>query len=234
MLEVNNLDSCYGDLQVLHSISIQVMHGELVVVFGPNGHGKSTFLKTICGLHKAASGSVIFDGMDITNLSSLRIVAMGIIYIADDRHLFPKMTVLENLELGAYNAHARPKKAENLEYVFELFPQLKARIRNLAETLSGGEARMLAIGRGLMSNARLLAIDEPSLGLAPNLKQGVFETIHDIQESGITVLMVEQDISGAAEYANRIYLVEDGRVVFAGDREECLADPHVREVFLGI
>ncbi len=234
MLEVSKINSFYGEFQVLYDISLQAGDGELVVVFGPNGHGKSTLLKTICGLHPATSGSIKFDGKDITNLGSLKLVEMGLIYIAEDRHLFPQMTVLENLKLGAYNIQARSKEAENIDYVLELFPKLKERINQLAETLSGGEARMLAVGRGLMSNAKLLAIDEPSLGLAPNLREEVFKKISDINKTGITVLMVEQDVTEASEYTDKIYLVEDGRIVFEGNREEVMSNKHVKEVFLGI
>ena len=234
MLEVSKLNSFYGEFQSLYDISLQVGDGELVVVFGPNGHGKSTLLKTICGLHPATSGSIKFDGKDITNLGSLKLVEMGLIYIAEDRHLFPQMTVLENLKLGAYNIQARSKEAENIDYVLELFPKLKERINQLAETLSGGEARMLAVGRGLMSNAKLLAVDEPSLGLAPNLREEVFKKISDINKTGITVLMVEQDVTEASEYTDKIYLVEDGRIVFEGNREEVMSNKHVKEVFLGI
>ena len=234
MLEVSKLNSFYGEFQSLYDISLQVGDGELVVVFGPNGHGKSTLLKTICGLHPATSGSIKFDGKDITNLGSLKLVEMGLIYIAEDRHLFPQMTVLENLKLGAYNTQARSKEAENIDYVLELFPKLKERINQLAETLSGGEARMLAVGRGLMSNAKLLAVDEPSLGLAPNLREEVFKKISDINKTGITVLMVEQDVTEASEYTDKIYLVEDGRMVFEGNREEVMSNKHVKAVFLGI
>ena len=234
MLSVNKVNSFYGEFRVLYDVSLQVNDGELIVVFGPNGHGKSTLLKTICGLHSPASGSISFDGKEITGLSTLKLVEMGIVYIAEDRHLFPQMTVLENLKLGAYNTNARAKEAESLDYVLELFPKLKERIKKQAQTLSGGEARMLAIGRGLMSNAKFLAIDEPSLGLAPNLRAEVFKKISDINKGGITVLMVEQDITEAAEYADRIYLVEDGRIVFEGTEEEVSKNEHVREVFLGI
>jgi len=222
MLEVNELSTYYGEFQALHDVSLKVGDGEFVVTFGPNGHGKSTLLRTICGLLPSTSGS------------AKKLVGMGIVYIAEDRHLFPQMSVLNNLRLGAYNAKARPKEAENLERVFELFPKLKKFANRYAETLSGGEARMLAIGRGLMSNARFLAIDEPSLGLAPNLRAEVFERIKEINGSGITVLMVEQDITEASEYTHRIYLMEDGRIVFQGNKEEVMSNKHVREVFLGI
>ena len=234
MLSVNEINSFYGEFRVLYDVSLQVNDGELIVVFGPNGHGKSTLLKTICGLHPPASGSIKFDGNETTGLPALKLVEMGIVYIAEDRHLFPQMTVLENLKLGAYNTNARSKEAESLDYVLELFPRLKERMKKQAQTLSGGEARMLAIGRGLMSNAKFLAIDEPSLGLAPNLRAEVFKKISDINKGGITVLMVEQDVTEASEYADRIYLVEDGRIVFEGTEEEVFKNEHVREVFLGI
>ena len=234
MLSVDKINSFYGEFRVLYDVSLQVNDGELIVVFGPNGHGKSTLLKTICGLHHPVSGSISFDGKEITGLPTLKLVEMGVVYIAEDRHLFPQMTVLENLKLGAYNTNARSKEAESLDYVLKLFPRLKERMDKQAQTLSGGEARMLAIGRGLMSNAKFLAIDEPSLGLAPNLRAEVFKKISDINKGGITVLMVEQDITEASEYANRIYLVEDGRIVFEGTEEEVSKNEHVREVFLGI
>jgi len=234
MLEVSELNSFYGEFQALHNISLEVKDKELVVVFGPNGHGKSTLLKTICGLHPVASGSIKMAGKDITNLPAIKLVEMGLIYIAEDRHLFPQMSVLDNLKLGAYSKNARAKEAENLDYVLELFPRLKERINKTAETLSGGEARMLAVGRGLMSNAKVLAVDEPSLGLAPNLREEVFKKISDINKAGITVLMVEQDITEASEYTDRIYLVEDGRILFEGNREQVMSNKHVREVFLGI
>jgi branched-chain amino acid transport system ATP-binding protein len=218
----------------LHEVSIKVNDGELVVVFGPNGHGKSTLLKTICGLLTPTSGSIKFSGKQINGLPTEEIVEMGLVYIAEERHLFPQMTVLENLQLGAYNRNARPKENENLDYVFQLFPRLKEWRKRPASTLSGGEARMLAIGRGLMSNARFLVVDEPSFGLAPNLRIDVFNKIKEIKESGISVLLVEQSVAEASKLADRIYLMEDGRIVFEGGKEEALSNEHVKEVFLGI
>jgi branched-chain amino acid transport system ATP-binding protein len=174
------------------------------------------------------------DGEEISTLPAKKLVEMGIANIAEDRHLFPQMSVLNNLRLGAYNARARLRETENLERFFQLFPKLKRFASRNAETLSGGEARMLAIGRGLMSDARILAIDEPTFGLAPNLKLEVFERIEGINRSGITVLMVEQDVTEASKLADRIYLMENGRIVFEGGKEEVLSDKHVKEVFLGI
>ena len=234
MLEVNQLNTFYGEFQALHDVSLKVNDGEFVVVFGPNGHGKSTLLKTICGLLTPASGSIKFDGEELSTLPTKKLVEMGIVYIAEDRHLFPQLSVLNNLRLGAYSAKAWPREAENLEHVFQLFPKLKEFANRRAETLSGGEARMLAIGRGLMSDAKFLAIDEPSFGLAPNLRLEVFERIKEINRSGVTVLMVEQDVIEASEYADRIYLMEDGRIVFQGNREEVMSNEYVKEVFLGL
>ena len=234
MLEVEKLNTYYGEFHAVRDVSVKVNEGELVVIFGPNGHGKSTLLKTICGLLKPASGYVKFDGVSITGLPTEKIVEMGMVYIAEDRHLFPEMTVLKNLQLGAYNPHARLKEAENLEYVFKLFPKLKTRSNQNASTLSGGEARMLAIGRGLMSQAKFLAIDEPSLGLAPIIRHDVFRTIKEINDGGISILLVEQSVARIAEMADRTYLLEDGRIVFEGNKDDALKDEHVKEVFLGV
>ncbi len=234
MLEVDRLNTYYGEFQALKEVSLNVKEGELVVVFGPNGHGKSTLLKTICGLLTPASGYIKFDGEQINGMPTEKIVGMGMVYIAEDRQLFPDMTVLENLKLGAYSPHARPKEEENLEHVFKLFPRLKAWRNRNASTLSGGEARMLAIGRGLMSEAKFLAIDEPSLGLAPIVRHDVFRTIKEISETGISILLVEQNVARIAEIADRTYLMEDGRIVFEGGKDDALKDKHVKEVFLGI
>ncbi len=233
MLEVDRVNTCYGEFHVLKDVSVRVKEGELVVIFGPNGHGKSTLLKTICGLLRPVSGRITFDGQPISGLPTEKIVEMGLVYIAEDRHLFPGMTVLQNLKLGAYTTHARPKEAENLEYVFQLFPKLKDRLNKNASTLSGGEARMLAIGRGLMSQAKFLAIDEPSLGLSPIVRRNVFRTIKEINAGGISILLVEQSVARIAEMADRTYLMEDGRIVFEGGKDDALKDEHVREVFLG-
>ena len=234
MLEVVEVDTFYGEFQVLRRVSMTVQKGELVVLLGPNGHGKSTLLKTICGLLPPAAGAIKFDGCAIERLPAKKIVEMGLTYIAEDRHLFPYMSVLKNLKLGAFNKNARAKEAENLAWVLKLFPRLKERIRQFASTLSGGEARMLALARGLMSNARFMAIDEPSLGLAPNLRVDVFNIIKEINTRGITVLLVEQSVPEVAEIADRFYLMEEGVIAFEGDRETILNNTEIKEAFLGM
>lgn len=234
MLEVVEVDTFYGEFQVLRRVSVTVQKGELVVLLGPNGHGKSTLLKTICGLLPPAAGTIKFDGCAIERLPAKKIVEMGLTYIAEDRHLFPYMSVLKNLKLGAFNKNARVKEAENLAWVLKLFPRLKERIRQFASTLSGGEARMLALARGLMSNARFMAIDEPSLGLAPNLRVDVFNIIKEINTRGITVLLVEQSVPEVAEIADRFYLMEEGTIAFEGDRETILNNTEIKEAFLGM
>lgn len=234
MLEVADVDTFYGEFQVLRQVSVTVQKGELVVLLGPNGHGKSTLLKTICGLLPPAAGTIKFDGVAVERLPAKKIVQMGLTYIAEDRHLFPYMSVLKNLKLGAFNKNAHAKEVENLAWVLELFPRLKERIRQFASTLSGGEARMLALARGLMSNARFMAIDEPSLGLAPNLRVDVFNIIKEINARGITVLLVEQSVPEVSEIADRFYLMEEGAIAFEGDREAILNNPEIKEAFLGM
>ena len=234
MLEVDKVDAYYGEIQVLREVSLKVNDGELVVLFGPNGHGKSNLLKTICGLHACSSGHIKFDGIEINKLPSQKIVEMGLVYVAEDRRLFPEMTVMENLKMGAYNINARGEEGKNLDYVFQLFPRLAERKNQLASTLSGGEARMLAIGRGVMSSAKFLALDEPTFGLAPNTSTEVFRIVTEINKDGVSIVLVEQSVVHASELADRIYLLEDGRIVFEGGKEEALNNEHVKAVFLGI
>jgi branched-chain amino acid transport system ATP-binding protein len=234
MLEVKEIDVFYGEFQVLRKVSMEVGEGELRILLGPNGHGKSTLLKTISGLLKPASGSIRFGDQPISHLPCEKIVERGLIYIAEDRELFPEMTVMENLKMGAYSRYARKSESENMEYVFELFPKLKWMSKRFASTLSGGEARMLAIARGLMSNARFLAVDEPSLGLAPILRVEVFNKIKEIHAKGMSILLVEQNIPQLAEIAKKIYLMEEGSIVFSGDKEEAMDNQDFREAFLGM
>jgi branched-chain amino acid transport system ATP-binding protein len=227
MLEAHHIDSFYGDMQVLRQVSLKVNDGEIVALFGPNGHGKSTLLKTISGLHPPTSGSVTYKGQEISNLPTHKIVEMGLAYIPEERHLFRDMTVLENLKLGAYNVRDREKFKENLEFVYEIFPRLAERKNQLCSTLSGGESRMVAIARGLMSGASLLLVDEPSIGLAPGLKKAVFEAIQEInREANITILIVEQEIEHPLEMSDRIYLLKKGQILF----ERAASEVDVKEI----
>lgn len=234
MLKVDHIDFFYGEVKILSDVSIHVEEGEFITVFGPNGHGKSTLMKVICGLLKPYSGFVQYDGLIISRLPTQTIVDLGLVYIPEDRNLFPEMTVAENLKLGAYAKHARPKLKDNLDFVFQIFPKLKDLQMRAASGLSGGEARMLAIGRGLMSNPKFLVIDEPSLGLAPNLRVDVFRAIEEIRQRGASILLVEQSTSIASQYAHRIYAIEDGKIMFEGSKEDALSNEEIRKIFLGI
>ena len=213
-LDIQAIDSFYGELQVLRKASLKLHESEVVALFGPNGHGKSTLLKAIAGLHPPVAGSIKYMGEDIAAMPSEKIVERGIAYIPEARNLFTDMSVLENLRLGAYNRKARANVAENLDYVFALFPRLKEREHQIAATLSGGESRMLAVGRGLMSGASLLLIDEPSIGLSPIMKKAVFGAIEKIKnETNMTVLIVEQEVDYSLKLADRVYLFKKGQVV---------------------
>ncbi len=234
MIKVSNLNAYYDQFHVLKDVCIEVKAGEVVVILGPNGHGKSTLLKSICGLVDKTAGEISLNGTQIINDSAEKLVKLGITYIAETRELFPYMSVLENLKLGAYNKHARSSEAKNLEMVFDLFPRLASRKKQLAYSMSGGEAKMLAIARGLMSNAKFLAIDEPSLGLQPNLRNEVFKTLKTINDQGITILLVEQNIPQIAQLANNIYVLEEGHITFEGSAKEALGDDHLKEIFLGM
>lgn len=234
MLSVSNLNAYYGQFHVLKKVSMNVNQGEVVVMLGPNGHGKSTLLKSICGLAEKVDGSITYHGDDITGMRAEKLVNRGVAYIAETRELFPLMSVKENLKLGAYSRNARKREKRNMEKVFDLFPRLAERKEQLASTMSGGEARMLAIARGLMSNADFLCIDEPSLGLQPNLRLEVFNIIKEINKQGKSILLVEQNIPQVTELADRIYLLEEGRITFEGDREEAIENEHLKEIFLGM
>ena len=216
MLEVANLNVFYDEFHVLHDVSMHVAEEEAVALIGANGHGKSTLMKAICGLIPIRSGDVTFQGKRLNGLSVSEIVKQGLVYVAEDRRLFPDMTVRENLDLGAYLPYARKRKSENLNLVFELYPQLKERQGQVARTLSGGEAQMLALARGLMSAAKFMAIDEPSFGLAPNLVQNMLRTIARINKEGITVLLVEENIAQLETFIDRVYFLEEGKTSYEG------------------
>ncbi len=234
MLEVQQLQVFYGDVQALWDVSFAVQPGEIVTLVGSNGAGKTTTLKTISGLLRPAAGRVRLEGHDIAALAPHDIVARGIAQIPEGRRLWPHMTVLENLELGAYTAEARRRKDETLEWTFTLFPRLRERRGQLAGTLSGGEQQMVAIARGLMSRPRLLMLDEPSLGLAPMLVEEVFRILRDINGQGVTVLLVEQNLRQALEVAHRAYVLEAGRVTLSGPSRDVLANAHIRAAYLGL
>jgi branched-chain amino acid transport system ATP-binding protein len=234
MLNVNNLNAYYGESHVLKDVSIAVNQGEVVVILGPNGHGKSTLLKSICGLVEKKQGQITYQGNEITGLVTEKLVDLGVIYISENRELFPYMTVLENLKLGAYTKNARAYEKKNLERVFALFPRLVERKKQLSSTMSGGEARMLAVARGLMSNPDFLCIDEPSLGLQPSLRHEIFSIIKQINEQGKTVLLVEQNIPQIAELADRVYVMEEGQITFSGSKDEALGNEALKEIFLGM
>jgi len=234
MLKVEDLNAFYGQAHVLRDVSISVAPGQVVVILGPNGHGKSTLLKSICGLVEKTKGRILYNDQNIHGMATEKIVNRGLIYIAENRELFPYLTVLDNLKLGAYSKNARDYEKQNLQQVFKLFPRLVERRKQLAHTMSGGEARMLAVARGLMSNADFLCIDEPSLGLQPSLRHEIFATIKRINEQGKTILLVEQNIPQITTLAHRVYVMEEGRMTFEGSTEEALGKEDLKEIFLGM
>ncbi len=234
MLEIDRIDVYYGDLQALWDISLTVQAGEIAALVGSNGAGKSTLLKTICGLLRPGRGSIRFQGSQLEKTPAHRIVELGICMVHEGRRLFPEMTVLENLEMGAFNAQARKKKDETIAWVYEVFPRLKDRKTQTAGTLSGGEQQMLAIGRALMSEPKLLLIDEVSLGLAPLLVQHIYGVVKEINRARqITIFLVEQNVRLALEIANNGYLIETGRIVGHDQAHLLLCTDHVKEAYLG-
>ena len=234
MLEVAGIDAFYGNAQALWDVSFRVAKGEIVTIIGANGAGKSTALKTISGLLKPRKGQIMFEGADVTGLAPNDLVGRGIILIPEARQLWPAMTVLENLEMGAYARSARPARARTLESVFAMFPLLKQRARQKAGTLSGGEQQMCAIGRGLMARPRLLLLDEPALGLAPLLVREVFASLKSIREQGVTIVLVEQNVRHALALADRAFVLETGRVTLSGQASDLAHDPRIRDGYLGL
>jgi len=234
LLEVKGINSFYGESQALWDVTFHVEKGMLVTLLGANGAGKTTTLKTICGLLKPESGEIIFSGEPIHPLPVHEIADRGITLIPEGRQLFPQMNVEENLLAGSYLKRAKEKRKENLEHVYSLFPVLKDRRKQVAETLSGGEQQMLAIGRALMQDPRLIMFDEPSLGLAPILVQSVFSIIKNLHERGATILLVEQNVNQAIKVADYCYVIENGRIVMEGTGADLEKDEKVREAYLGM
>jgi branched-chain amino acid transport system ATP-binding protein len=234
MLEVKKINVFRGKLQTLWDVSIELKKGEVVAMVGSNGAGKTTLLSTIAGLFKPSSGTIVFQGKQINGLGPNRIVGLGASYVPEDRKLFPHMKVRENLSLGAYSSRARARRKETLELVYHLFPVLKERENQLVVTLSGGEQRMVAVGRGLMSNPDLLILDEPSQGLSPKVTMEIFEAAEKLRSRGISILIAEQNIYSALKFADRGYVMETGKVTLEGKSSELLENSYVKEAFLGL
>ena len=233
MLKIENLCVKYDTIRVVHNVSLDIDDGEIVAMIGANGAGKSTILKTISGLLKAESGKITMDGEDITRVDSHVIVQRGIIQVPEGRQIFTKMTIEENLKLGAFLKKDKEKVENNFERALTLFPILKERLRQTAGTLSGGEQQMLAIGRALMGDPRLLLLDEPSMGLSPLMTQNVFDVLRQLKKDGITMLLVEQNAYDALEISDRTYILETGVVKITGWSKELIEDPGIKKAYLG-
>jgi branched-chain amino acid transport system ATP-binding protein len=233
VLEIQDLEAAYGDVRALSGVTLTVRPGEMVALLGPNGAGKSTLLKVIAGLLAPRAGSVRWEGQDLRPVGAHLIVERGVALVPEGRRLFGSMTVAENLELGAFAPRARSQRQSSLERVFALFPVLRERRRAVVQTLSGGQQQMVAVGRALMASPRLLMLDEPSLGIAPRLVASIFEALVEINRSGVTVFLVEQNVQVALTLAHRAYLLESGRIVGQGAGAELLQDAHVRRAYLG-
>jgi branched-chain amino acid transport system ATP-binding protein len=234
MLEVEQVSAGYGMVQVLWNVSFKINEKEIVSIIGPNGAGKTTLVKTIAGLIQTRNGSIRFKGENIEKLPPYEIVKKGITLIPEGREIFPRMTVDENLMLGAYTIKDKSKVKDTKEKVYQIFPVLKKKEKALAQTLSGGEQQMLVICRSLMSNPALLILDEPSLGLAPIIVEKVLDTLEKINEDGVTILLVEQNIRDSLNIAHRAYVLEEGKIIIEGKGRELLSNDHIKEVYLGI
>ena len=233
LLSVENLRAGYGAVEVLRGVDIRISHGELIALLGSNGAGKTTLNAVMSGLLAPRSGRVIFDGEDLTGVHYRRIVQAGLIQVPEGRKVFPNLTVLENLELGAFT-RARQRLSENIDRVFETFPRLRERMAQLAGTMSGGEQQMLAIGRGLMAEPKLLILDEPSLGLSPLLAEELFTLIAKLRTDGLAILLVEQNVGQSLDIADRAYVMENGTIRFSGTATELLASDTLRQAYLGV
>jgi branched-chain amino acid transport system ATP-binding protein len=233
ILKVSNIDTFYGSLQVLWDISLEIKTGEIVSIIGANGSGKSSLLNTISGMIHPAKGMVLFENKDITALDPFRIVALGISQVPEGRRIFPDMTVYENLKIGSYNHKARSKREQNLKTVYEHFPILKRRKNQLARTLSGGEQQMVAIGSALMSDPKLMLLDEMSLGLAPIVVNELYKNLKEIRSRGITIVFVEQNVRRTLSEAERAYILETGRIVLSGNAEDLREEEKVKKAYFG-
>ena len=233
MLEIKDLYVSYGMMEVLHGVSVNVEDDELVSIIGPNGAGKTTLIKTVMGLVKPTSGSIIYNGQDITHLPAHKRAALGIGYVPEGRRVFGKLSVEDNLKMGAYELKDKAEIKKNMDMVYEIFPRLGERAKQLASTMSGGEQQMLAIGRALMLDPKMLLIDEVSMGLMPIMVNTCFDVIKKLNDSGITVLVVEQNANKALKIADRGYVLETGKIVTSGDAKELMNDDAIKKAYLG-
>jgi len=234
MLKLQSVDAGYGSFQALFGVNLEVNAGEAVGVIGPNGAGKTTLMRLISGLIRPRSGSILMEGADVLATAPHRIVSLGIAHVPEHRRLFPRLSVEDNLKMGAYMPAARAKFAERLEFVFDLFPRMRERRHQMAGTMSGGEQQMCAIGRALMSDPKLLLLDEPSAGLAPVVVQQVFELVRRIRSSGVTVLIVEQNVQQVLRIVDRAYLLEAGSIRASGSSAEVMGTDTIRQAYLGV
>jgi branched-chain amino acid transport system ATP-binding protein len=234
MLDIENVSAAYGMVQILRDVSFHVEEKEIISIIGPNGAGKTTLVKTIMGLLHPKNGAIRFKGENIEKLPPYEIVKKGLILIPEGRDIFPRMTVEENLKLGAYTANGKSNVKETKEKVYQIFPVLKKKENALAQTLSGGEQQMLVICRSLMSNPQLLILDEPSLGLAPIIVEKVLDTVRKINEEGVTILLVEQNIRDSLDVADRGYVLEQGKIILEGKSRELLCNNHIKQVYMGL
>lgn len=233
MLKVENLEVYYGVINAIKKVSFEVNEGEIIALIGANGAGKTTILHTITGLVAPKSGSIIFEGKDLTKVPAHKIVSMGMAHVPEGRRIFQQLSVYDNLKLGAYISNDKSKIKENIEYVYEHFPRLFERKNQIAGTLSGGEQQMLAMGRALMSNPKIVLMDEPSMGLSPLLVKEIFSIIESLHKSGITVLLVEQNAKKALSIADRAYVLETGKITMSGNASDMLNDERVKKAYLG-
>ncbi len=233
MLKVENLEVAYGMIKAIKGVSFEVNEGEVIALIGANGAGKTTILHTVTGLLSPQAGSIVFEGVELTKIPAHKIVGMGMAHVPEGRRVFQELTVLENLKLGAFILNDKKRIESNLEYVYKHFPRLKERRGQVAGTLSGGEQQMLAMGRALMSNPKIILMDEPSMGLSPILVSEIFNIIKEVSADGTTVLLVEQNAKKALSIANRAYVLETGKIVLEGDAKELMNDEQVKKAYLG-